>query len=73
MKPRHELPPPTEPGRTVHAIDPVGYEVVDKRVPRTGELIADCRGPAAWIFLVTGAIHAPQLIVKPTGPDGSYP
>lgn len=70
---RHVQPPAHQHGRTVHAINPEGFEVVDTRIPNVGELFADCYGPAAWVFVTTGAIHEPQLIVKATGPEGSYP
>lgn len=59
--------------RAIHRIDPIGYETVDYRPPLRGELFADCKGAAAWIYFATGNHRSPQRIVKPSTKELSYP
>lgn len=59
-------PAPAEDGRRLHSINPEGFEIVDFRPPAPGELFADCRGPAAWIWTTTLHHNTARLIVQPT-------
>ena len=54
-----------EPGRVLRSLESRAFEVIERRVPRRGELFADGRGADAWVYTAVGDHVGPQLIVRP--------
>lgn len=54
-----------DPRRVLRSLEASAFEIVERRVPRHGELFADGRGPDAWVYTAVGDHVGPQLIARP--------